>query len=216
MSLIARKKTAAQVSPLDAGTYIAVCVGVIDIGEQKSELYNSYAPQVVFIFEIPSARVMIDGEDRPRWLSEIYRVSLNEKSNLAKMLTSWRGKAFTEEEADGFDLSSMVGRACQLQVLTTARKDGTPTNRIAGVFGLPKGFTEPAPENPTILYQIEDGENDVFASLPEWIRDKITRSVEWQRAHNGTEKLDIEDDEDVPTQAAPSQSAGALSTVCPF
>ena len=216
MSLIAKKKTAAQVQPLEAGTYIAVCVGVIDIGEQKSELYSSYAPQVIFIFEIPSARVMIDGEDKPRWLSEIYRVSLNEKANLAKMLTSWRGKAFTEEEADGFDLSTMLGKACQPQVLTTTRKDGTPANRIAGVFGLPKGFAEPTPENPTLLYSIEDGENDVFTSLPEWIRDKIARSVEWQRAHNGTEKIDIEDDEETPAPAISSNASVATSNVCPF
>lgn len=213
MSLIAKKKTAAQVQPLEAGTYIAVCVGVIDIGEQKSELYNSYAPQVVFIFEIPSARVMIDGEDRPRWVSEIYRVSLNEKSNLAKMLISWRGKAFTEEESDGFDLSAMVGRACQLQILTAARKDGTPTNRIAGVFGLPKGFTDPTPENPTLVYSIEDGENQTFENLPEWVKEKIMRSVEWQRAHNGTEKIGFDDDEEAPSQI-PSPTSEAIE--CPF
>ena len=206
MSLIAKKKAGTQVPPMEAGTYIAVCVGVVDIGEQKSDLYNNYASQVIFIFEIPSARILVDGEDKPRWLSEFYRVSLNEKANLAKMLTSWRGKAFTEEEADGFDLSTMLGRACQLQVLEVARKDGTPCNRIAGVFGLPKGFPEPTPENPLLLYSIEDGENEVYSQLPEWIRDKISKSVEWQREHNGTDKIGFDEPVDEPPAALPTAS----------
>lgn len=217
MSLIAKKKTASQVAPMDPGTYIAVCVGVVDIGEQKSDLYNNYAQQVVFIWEIPSARIEVDGEDKPRWLSEFYRVSLNEKANLSKMLVSWRGKAFTEDEADGFDLSEMLGKACQLQVLLSARSDGAQCNRIAGVFGLPKGFPAPAAESPLLLYSIEDGENATFAALPEWIRGKITKSTEWQRAHNGTEKIgfDAEDSMPSPSENGADGSA-APSAVCPF
>lgn len=215
MSLIAKKKTASQVAPMEAGTYIAICVGIVDIGEQKSDLYNTYAHQVVFIWEIPSARIEVEGEDKPRWLSEFYRVSLNEKANLAKMLTSWRGKAFTEDEADGFDLSEMLGKACQLQVLLAARNDEAACNRIAGVFGLPKGFESPAAESPLLLYSIEDGENETFKALPEWIRGKITKSTEWQRAHNGTEKIGF-DAEDAISAALESAPKDAASPVCPF
>lgn len=192
MSLIAKKKASIQIPLLEASTYLAVCVGVVDIGEQKNETFNNYSSKVIFIYEIPSERVDADGESKPRWLSETYTVSLNEKSNLAKMLLSWRGKAFTDAEMDGFDLTEMLGKPCQLQVLVVPKKDGSPCNRIAGVFGIPKGFPIPSPENPLLKYDIADGENDTFKQLPEWIRDRIAKSTEWQQAHNGTEKLSFD------------------------
>lgn len=195
MSLVAKKKAATSIPPIDAGTYVGVCVGVIDIGEQKNDLYNTYSQKAIFIFEISSERVMVEDEDKPRWLSETYTVSLNEKSNLAKMLISWRGKDFTEDELDGFDLASMVGKPCQLQILVVQKKDGGSCNKIAGVFGLPKGLPAPKPENPLMTYQVEDGENEVFLTLPEWIRERIKKSTEWQASHNGTEKLGFDDPE---------------------
>ena len=205
MSLVAKKKAATSIPPIDAGTYVGVCVGVIDIGEQKNDMYNTYTQKAIFIFEIASERVMVEDEDKPRWLSETYTVSLNEKSNLAKMLISWRGKDFTEEELDGFDLASMVGKACQLQVLVVQKKDGGTCNKIAGVFGLPKGFEAPKPENPLMLYNIEDGENETFLTLPEWIRERIKKSTEWQTSHNGTEKLGFDAPE--PDAAAHTPAA---------
>lgn len=205
MSLIAKKKAAASIPPIDAGTYVGVCVGVIDIGEQKNDLYNTYSQKAIFIFEISSERVMVEDEDKPRWLSETYTVSLSEKSNLAKMLISWRGKDFTEEELDGFDLASMVGKPCQLQVLVVQKKDGGSCNKIAGVFGLPKGLPAPKSENPLMTYQVEDGENEMFLTLPEWIRERIKKSTEWQTNHNGTEKLGFDDPE--PDNAAQTPAA---------
>ena len=205
MSLIAKKKSSAAVPPIAAGTYVGVCVGVIDIGEQKNDTFNTFSQKAIFIFEISSERVMVEDEDKPRWLSETYTVSLNEKSNLAKMLISWRGKDFTDDELDGFDLASMVGKACQLQVLVVQKKDGGTCNKIAGVFGLPKGFEAPKPENPLMLYNIEDGENETFLTLPEWIRERIKKSTEWQASHNGTEKLGFDDPE--PDNAAQTPAA---------
>lgn len=215
MSLIAKKKATSSVPPIDAGTYIGVCVGVIDIGEQKNEMYNTYSQKVIFIFEVPSERIVIDDEDKPRWLSETYTVSLSEKSNLAKMLISWRGKDFTEDELDGFDLASMVGKPCQLQVLVAQKKDGGTCNKVAGIFGLPKGFESPKPENPLMVYSIEDGENETFLTLPEWIRGRIKKSTEWQASHNGTEKLGFdvpEPDAVAHTPAAEKQPDGQAKT----
>lgn len=195
MSLIAKKKSSAAVPPIAAGTYVGVCVGVVDVGEQKNETFGTFSPKVTFIFEIASERVVVDDESRPRWLSETYTSSLNEKSNLYKTLMSWRGRGFTEEELDGFDLAQMVGKPCQLQVLVVQKKDGSECNKIAGVFGLPKGLPAPKPENPLMTYQVEDGENEVFLTLPEWIRERIKKSTEWRASHNGTEKLGFDDPE---------------------
>ena len=210
MSLIAKNKAGSNIPPIEAGTYVGVCVGVVDIGEQKNDIFNNYSHKVVIIYELGTERVEIDGQDKPRWLSETYTVSLSDKANLYKTLLSWRGRDFTDEELDGgLDLAEMVGKPCQVQVLVVDKKDGTKCNRIAGVFGLPKGMEAPKPENPTLVYNIEDGESEVFLQLPSWMQDKIRHSTEWAATHNGTDKVSFDDE--LPKTVEPESKPDMLS-----
>ena len=107
MSLKAKRKVVSSIPPMDGGTYMGVCVAVVDLGQQykqfEKQKQGKYAEECMFIFEIPDERVEVDGEDKPRWLSSRrFTVSLNERSALYQMLTSWRGKALTDAEPDGF------------------------------------------------------------------------------------------------------------------
>ena len=58
MSLKAKRKAASSIPPMDGGTYMAVCVAVIDLGEQykqfEKQKQGKYAEECMFIFEIPS------------------------------------------------------------------------------------------------------------------------------------------------------------------
>lgn len=42
MGLIVKKRKASSIPPMDAGTYPAVCIGVVDLGQQHSEKFNTY------------------------------------------------------------------------------------------------------------------------------------------------------------------------------
>lgn len=46
---------------MDGGTYMAVCIGVIDLGEQYKQFdkqkQGKYAEECLFLFEIPDERV---------------------------------------------------------------------------------------------------------------------------------------------------------------
>jgi hypothetical protein len=42
-----------------------------------------------------------------------------------------------------------------------------------------EGMTSPKPENKATIYSIDDGENAVFSSLPDWLKQKIQASPEW-------------------------------------
>ena len=148
MSLKAKRKPANNIPPLDGGTYMSVCVGVIDLGEQYRQFdkqkQGKYAEECMFIFEIPSERVQVDGEAKPRWLSsKRYTVSLHERSALYQMLTSWRGKALSDAEldpeGDGFDLMQMAGQGAMLSVSVVEKDDGSRHNKIEAVTGFPKG-----------------------------------------------------------------------------
>lgn len=65
MSLKARRKPANNIPPMDGGTYMAVCIGVIDLGEQYKQFdkqkQGKYAEECLFLFEIPDERVHVDG-----------------------------------------------------------------------------------------------------------------------------------------------------------
>jgi len=198
MPLIAKQKTKSAVPPLEGGTYIAVCVGVIDLGEQSNEKYKNYSNKVLMIFEIPSETVDVEGEQKPRWLSREFTVSLNEKSNLAKTLVPWLGRELTEqEEKDGFDLSVMLGKSCQLQVIIASKED-RQYNNITAIIGLPKGFPSPTATSEMLLFDIYDWSDDTFAKLPEWIQEKIKKSTEYRTRSTGTDTLEFPEDTHKP------------------
>lgn len=207
MSLIAKQKESANIPPLDGGTYMFVCVGVIDLGEQRNEMYKNYSDKVMFIFEIPGETLEIDGESKPRWLSKEYTMSLSSKSNLKKDVESWIGRQFTESETkEGFDLTQMLGKAGQISVIVEDSKDGTKQyNKITSILGIPKGIPTPETSSELISYDIDAHDDTVFEKIPEWIRDKITKSTQWQRDAEPKPldfKTKVNDTEAVPTEKA--------------
>ena len=194
MSLMLQRKAGSDIPPLDGGTYMAVCVGVIDIGTQYNDRYKKSAPKVIMIFEIPAERVEVDGESKPRWISGTYTQSMNDKSKLADILTTWRGKKFNDVELEvGFDLTQMLGEPAMVQI-TQTEKDGKVFANLEGVSGIPKGLPAPKAEGELLLYDMSAPDETVFEKLPEWIRGKIKASEEWQGGHTGAEELDIDED----------------------
>lgn len=192
MSLKLQRKKSSNIPPLDGGTYMAVCVGVIDIGTQYNERFKNSSPKVILIFEIPSERVDVEGESKPRWMSGTYTNSINDKSKLTEILTAWRGKQFNDVELEiGFDLTQMLGEAAMIQVVQS-EKDGRVYANLAGVSGIPKGLPSPKAESELLCYDMDSPDSSVFDKLPEWIQGKIKASAEWQKAHTAAEELDID------------------------
>ena len=199
MSLKARRKPASNIPPMDGGTYMAVCIGVIDLGEQYKQFdkqkQGKYAEECLFLFEIPDERVQVDGEDKPRWLSSRrYTVSLHERSGLYQMLTAWRGKALSDAEldpaGDGFDLMQMAGQGAMLSVSVAEKDDGSRHNKIEAVTGFPKGISSPTPESEILVFDADDPDMEVFGKLPEWIQDIIRKSTQFA-TDPPEEKVDI-------------------------
>ena len=198
MSLKIKKKSGSSVPPMEAGTYPAVCVGIVDLGEQYSETFKKYSDKLLVIWEIPSQTIEIDGEDKPRWLSKDFSASLNEKSNLYQTLVSWRGKAFTEneltEDENGFmqfSVLDMLGTGCFLQVIVE-EKNGNSYNRITSVISLPAGMSAPTTETPLIAFDMDAWDDEVFNSLPVWIQDRIKKSTQYQKLHVPTDPVDVD------------------------
>lgn len=204
MSLKAKRKPANNIPPVDGGTYMAVCIGVIDLGEQyrqfEKQKQGRYVNECMFIFEIPNERVQVDGEDKPRWLStKRLTVSLHERSALYQMLTSWRGRPLSDAEldptGDGFDLSQMLGAGAMLSVSVVERDDGSRHNKIEAVTGFPKGIEVPKVESEPLLFDADEPDMDMLEKMPEWIQDIIRKSTQFA--------------ENPPDEKIPDENTGA-------
>src|SRR5664280_2358069 len=116
---------------IPAGTHVARCYGVIDLGTQYSEKFGNSSRKIQIQWELPN-ELMDDG--RPLAISKRYTLSVNEKANLRKDLESWLGRGITmEEEKNGFALGSMLGAPCLLSIIH-ADSSGKVYANIAAVM----------------------------------------------------------------------------------
>lgn len=171
-----------------AGTHVARCYRVIDLGTQQVEWSGQIKHQrkVIVSWELCDKR-MDDG--RPFTAHQRYTFSSSEKSHFRKHLESWRGKAFSDEDfgEGGFDVRRLINVPCMLSVVHASKGDKTYAN-IGGVLALPKGMNAPDLENETAFLSLEPDEFDqgVFDNLSDNIKDTIRKSPEYAELTNGS------------------------------
>lgn len=204
MSLNIKKKKNTNIPPIEGGTYPAVCVAVVDLGEQYSEYYKKYSDKVMLIWSLPGQTVEIDGESKPRWLSKEFTASLSEKSNLSKFLVSWRGRPFTQDELDGgFQLQQMLGNGCLLQVLLE-EKDDRKWNSVNGAIAFPAGMPCPTTAEEKICFDMDTWDDYELQKLPQWVQDRVQKSTQWQKQHAPETVVDVQQEpEKTETEECP-------------
>src|SRR5260221_10547348 len=131
-----------------AGTHLAVCYRVIDLGTQDSSYNGQQKRQhkVLVSWELPDEK-MADG--RPFTISQRYTWSMSEKAALRRDLESWRGKPFSDADFgdQGFDIRKLLGVGCLLTIVHTAKNGKTYAN-ITSIARLMKGMSTPNSINP--------------------------------------------------------------------
>jgi hypothetical protein len=188
MAIIA-KKTGEGFDPISEGVHVAVCYSVIDLGMQYSEMYARSARKILITHEVPDETITVEGKEMPRAISKEYTLSLSEKSTLRKDLEAWRGKAFTEQELEGFDLANIIGKGCQIQVIHK-ESGGKVRANIASIMGLPKSMKVEDTINEHIYFDLENPESlSLLGKIPQWIQDKIKKSETYQALTSGVNAL---------------------------
>ena len=176
MGLIAKNEVGEK-GVISAGTHIARCYGIIDLGTQYSQKFGRWANKIMVQFELP-ADLTEDG--CPAIISKTYTLSLNDKASLKKDLESWLGRAVTtNEERDGFALGSMLGAVCLLSVLHSENAEKAYAY-IAGVMSVPEGMVVPDAVNPVVLYDIDNGEDAIYVKLSDWVKNLIQQSRQFK------------------------------------
>jgi hypothetical protein len=163
MAIIAKTSGGGDFEPLPLGVTQAVCVFVEDIGTHESNFSGQVLQkhQIVICWEL--AEKMADG--RPFMISKFYTLSLHEKATLRKDLENWRGKPFTEAELAGFDVETLRGVNCMLNIVEHKKQDGTLTQKIGSIMPMIKGMAKISPVN---------------TEPPAWIAKRRAESLEAQ------------------------------------
>jgi hypothetical protein len=185
-----------------AGNHMARCYSMIEIGTvTETFLGESKTMHKVRIgWELPhEMRTFKEGEpEKPMAISKEYTLSMHEKATLRGDLQSWRGKAFTDEEAKAFDITALLGKPCMLNVIHKISADGSKTYaNVASIAPMPKGVECPVQVNPTFEFSFSDFNAAKLESLPDFIKDKIKSSQQYAALGN----VPASDDLQAMTQA---------------
>ena len=197
-----------NIPPLDAGTYSAVCSGVIDIGTHMKEWKGEETPknQLILMFDFPTETIEIDGKQMPRCLSLKLTKSMHENAMFRKHLIAWRGRDFTDEELNDFALSKLLGAPVTIGIIQKEYKGKIYAN-ISTLGKATKGTEQKA----TRKIYFDMGDETTYSAieeLPDWIVTLINKSAEAiatkqcfmknKGVTKATEHVDDATDNDVP------------------
>ncbi len=179
---------------IPADNYIARCYKMIEIGTVEEVILGEkkILHKVRIGWELPTEMRVFDKEkgEQPLVIDKEYTLSMNEKANLRKDLKSWRGKDFTEDEALSFDITKLIGAPCMLNIIhKPSKKDPSKVyEEIAGITPMPKGVPCPEQINRSFVLSYDEFDVELFDMLPDFIKNKMITSVEYQAVKNPESK----------------------------
>jgi hypothetical protein len=170
---------ARQIAP--EGLYPARCYQIIDLGtSEQGGNFPGKKRKVQFLFELPTEKAVFNDDkgEQPYYVRSIYTLSMNEKALLRRDVSAWIGKKMTDGEASKFDIFTLLGKTCMVNVTHVTKGDNTYAN-IMSITPMPKGLTCPEPINEAFVYSPTEHSQETFAKLPEFVQDKIKESDEY-------------------------------------
>jgi hypothetical protein len=133
MAIIA-KTSKTDFTPAPEGLWAAVCCDVVDLGMLDSPWGERHQVEIRWQLEEHDSKV-----EKPFMVVQRYTLSLHEKSRLRPMLEAWRGRKFSHQELEGFDLEKLLGANCQIQVVHDLNSEGTVRAKVQAVVPAAKG-----------------------------------------------------------------------------
>ena len=202
--MIIAKTSGTSFELVPVGNHVARCYAMVEIGTVTDEYMG--APKslhkVRVSWELPHKKKIFNPEkgEQPFSIHKEYTLSMHEKSNLRQDLESWRGKAFTEEEAKAFDVTKLLGKECMINIIHNVSRTGNAYAQIASITPVPEGMVCPPQINPTFVLSYSEWEQKKFDLLPEWIRKKMEDTPQYKSLFSGGSdvKADITSDDDIP------------------
>ena len=185
MAILA-KKPEVEFKKVEPGSYVARCFSMIEIGTIETEFkgQKKMVHKVMLTWELPDELEVFNQEKglEPFAVSKTYTLSMHKDSNLRKDLEGWRGKGFTDKEAEGFDITKLLGVPCMLSIIHEPDKNDSAKSyvKVASISKLPKGLDCPKQINPDRVLSFDAFNWDIFYGLSQYLKEKIASSEEFK------------------------------------
>lgn len=201
--------TGGDFETVPSGVFLARCYKMIDLGTAPARIVGGKkfkaARKIMLFWELLQTQkgkdVFMEDGERVFSINAEYTWSMYKTANLRKVLDLWRGQPFTDAEADGFEISKLLGVYGYLQVVHEKKGDRT----YANVGAIMPSDQYDIGVNDLSTFSIEDPDMEMFEGFPEWLRNKIEDSAEWEKPKIKPRKIteageieieDVEDEED--------------------
>lgn len=178
-----------QPRPLTAGTHLARCSAIIDLGSHAEPAFNhgKPSPTTANHSKLGSKRKLLltftlfaqDGSTQR--VSRQFTHSCDVRSSLSKFLTPWLCATWKGEH--GIKVSAIAEMPCLIVLQASAAlnpRTGLPYLNITSASPLIAGLEVPDLKWPASIFSLKAPNRETFQALPAWIQTKIRSSSEWQ------------------------------------
>lgn len=164
---------------ISVGTHTGICYLIADIGTQLTSFNNPDGTpqkqhQVMLGFETPDE---LTDDGRRLTVFKTYTLPsdwTNDKASLPKDYRAW----MKEVDPKVYDLAKLLSAGCNLAIGRTSGEK----QKITGISALKATEIVPNLENDPVIFDMRVPSDDALSRLPQFIKDKILASPEYQKA----------------------------------
>ena len=187
-----------------AGSHLARCYRIIDLGSQKTEYMGETKVQRKIMLgwelfgEDDTGMPLVTEDGKPMAIFKNYTLSWSENATLRKDLQSWRNKPWTDAEARRFDLKTILNGYCMLNVIHREVNGKTYAN-VATVSPVPSMIKQaglPKPVNANQVFTLAEPDMMLFETFGKGLKEKIMNSPEWTMYAGRSPKSSVVQDMD--------------------
>ena len=195
-----------------AGNHLARCYRIIDLGTQKT-VWNGVEQakkQLMITWELhgedADGNPLLTDDGKPLVISRRFTPSINKKATLRAFLVAWRGRDFTNEELEEFNLRNVIDKWCMVNITHNNKGEKTYAN-VTSISAVPAALKKaglPEGINPLVWFDIDEPDMKVYSEFPDYMKELISSSPEWRMREDvgsnsaGKVTSNDEEDEDIP------------------
>jgi hypothetical protein len=203
----------------------ARCYSIIHVGTVPN-IFNGKPAGIIekikISWELCELKAVFKDEvgPQPFVITEDYRLSTKDNSNLAKLIAQWRGRPLNLEEQKSFDPTKMLGKAglINFEVRKKSKyvneKIDVPTNAnsvlsLIGIMPIPESMgTAPALQNPKFVWDWDEVKKTGFdvekwKLIPAFIQKQMIESEEYKKFAPANLSQSQESNQSVEPQSIP-------------
>lgn len=182
--IITAPRSSTQRTLVSEATHPARVIGFIQMGtaedtyEGQKKMFN----KIRITWEFPEeTHVFKDDEDaKPLVHSQEYTFSMHKKSKLRPIIEGIIGTSLSDAEAYSFNIASIMNLPCLVSIKHGKSQSGALYAKVASTSKLMKGQIVKEAFNPITMLTFQKWNQELFDSLPSFIKEKIVRSDEYK------------------------------------